>query len=163
MARMTVKLGEEYCLRLSALAAGSETIAKKALFEAADVVADKIRANIERLPEENFRYLHGDDMFNGVPPTQKQDLLDSFGITPMQVDAFGMLSVKIGFDGYGRFPTKTYPKGLPNQLLARSIESGSSWRKKHPFVRPAVTATKKEALAVMERVVDEETEKIMKG
>lgn len=163
MAKMTVNLGEDYCLKLSALAAGSEEIATRALFEAADVVADKVRANIEGLPEENFRYLTGDDIFDGVPPTQKKDLLDSFGVTPIQRDANGVLTVKIGFDGYGRFPTKTYPNGLPNQLLACSIESGSSWRRKHPFVRPAVTATRKEALEVMQKVIDEETEKIMKG
>lgn len=126
-------------------------------------MANKIRANLESLPEESFRYLYGDDMFDGVPSTQKQELLDSFGLTPIEMDYRGMWNVKIGFDGYGRHPTKTYPQGLPNQLLARSIESGSSWRKKHPFVRPAVAATKKEALAIMQKVVDEETEKIMKG
>lgn len=163
MARMTVNLGTEYCLRLSALAESSEKIVKRALFEASDIMADKIRANIEGLPEENFRYLTGDDMFDGVPPTQKKDLLDSFGVTPIQQDATGRWSVKIGFDGYGRFPTKTYPQGLPNQLLACSIESGSSWRKKRPFVRPAVNATKKAAEEAMQRVIDEETEKIMKG
>ena len=60
-------------------------------------------------------------------------------------------------------PTKQYPKGLPNQLLARAIESGSSVRQKKPFVRPAVTATKKQAIAEMEKIIDEEVEKSMGG
>lgn len=163
MARMTFKAGEEYELKLSRLAAGDEEIAKKALFAAGEIVADKVRENLEALPEENFRKLREGESFDGLPAEQKQDLVDSFGVTPIQRDEDGIWSVKIGFDGYGRSPTKAYPKGLPNQLLARAVESGSSVRQKHPFVRPAVNATKKAAVEVMQRVIDEETEKIMKG
>ena len=46
-------------------------------------------------------------------------------------------------------------------MIARSVESGSSVRDKHPFVRPAVNAAKAEALKACEKVIDEETKKIM--
>ena len=47
MARMTFNTGEEYALKLSRLAAGSEETAQKAIYAAADIVTDKIRENLE--------------------------------------------------------------------------------------------------------------------
>ena len=163
MARMTFKAGEEYAIKLSKLATEQEEIAKKAIYAAARIVADRIKANLNALPEEKFRYLRDGEKFVGVPERQKKDLIDSFGITPITTDNRGNWNAKIGFDGYGSTPTKKYPKGLPNQLLARAIESGSSVRQKKPFVRLAVNATKKKALAKMEEIIDKETEKIMGG
>ena len=163
MARMTFKAGDEYALKLSRLATNSENIAKKAIYGAAKIVADKIKSNLEALPEDRFRFLRYGDKFAGVPKRQKKDLVDSFGITPITTDNKGNWNTKIGFDGYGSIPTKKYPNGLPNQLLARAIESGSSVRQKKPFVRPAVNATKKQAIAEMERIIDEEIKKTMGG
>lgn len=142
MARMTFKAGEEYALKLSALASGSEQAAKKAVYQAAGIVADKIRANLEA-------NLAGSDQSTGA-------LADSLGITPVTMDRDGVWNAKIGFDGYDA-------KGVPNQLKARVMESGTSKIRKRPFVRPAVNATKKAAVEAMQRVIDEETEKIMKG
>lgn len=162
MARYAFKAGNEWALKLSRLATNQKQVAGKAIYAGAKVVADKIKSNIEALPEESFRYLHGDDKFSGVPKEQKKDLAESFGVASIDVDKNGDYNTKLGFDGYGSQPSKKYPQGLPNQLLARAIESGSSVREKQPFVRTAVTATKKTAQAEMARVIDEEIEKIMK-
>lgn len=159
MARISFKAGDEYALKLSKLATNSDDIAKKAIFEAANIVADKIKANLNSLPDEKFRYLKNGETFNGVPKVQKKDLIDSFGITPIKKDTDGW-NAKIGFDGYGSVPTKAYPQGLPNQLLARAIESGSSVRQKKPFIRPAVNATKKKALDKMRDIIDDEVKKL---
>lgn len=160
MARITFKDSTEYAVKLSRLATNAEPIAKKAIYAGAEIVASKIRRNLDALPVEKFRFLRGDDKFVGVTKTQKQDLLDSFGITPIEKDKWGNWNAKIGFDGYGSKPTNSYPNGIPNQLLARSIESGSSVRQKKPFVRPATYAAKKAAMAKMEAVVDEEIAKL---
>lgn len=135
MARMTFKAGDEYALMLSRLEAGSDEIAKKAIYQGAKIVADKIKANI---------------------PKDTGDLAESFGITKIDVDSDGDWNAKLGFDGYDR-------DGVPNQLKARAIESGTSRQPKRPFVRPAVNATKKQAQDEMARVIEEETKKIMGG
>lgn len=142
MARITFKAGDEYALKLSALAAGSEETAKRAVYEGAGVVADKIRANLSA-------NLAGSSQSTG-------SLEASLGITPVTMDRDGFWNAKIGFDGYDE-------KGVPNQLKARVMESGSSRLKKRPFVRPAVNAVKAAAVEAMQRVIDEDTEKIMKG
>lgn len=162
MARMAFKVGDDYALKLSRLATNSDKVAKKAIYAGAKIVADKIRSNINTLPEDKFRKLQAEEKFTGVPKNQKKDLLDSFGITPIDRNRDGDWNAKIGFDGYGSMPTGKYPKGVPNQLIARAIESGSSVRQKTPFVRKAVNATKKAATAEMAIVVDREIEKIMK-
>lgn len=162
MARITFKAGEDWALRLSGLATRSEDVAKKALYEGAKIVADKMRGNLSAMPTEKYRYLQSGEQFSGLSQSQKDDLLSGFGITPIRYEG-GVWNVKIGFDGYGSYPTQKYPNGVPNQLLARAVESGSSVRRKHPFVRPAVNATRKQAVDAMQRAIDEECEKIMKG
>ena len=161
MARMEIRGFDELELRLSKLA--DPEIAKDVVMSGAQPVADEIRKSIEALPEDKFRYLKKNEVFTGLPRQQKQDLLDSLGITPPDIDFDGNTNTKIGFDGYGKIPTKKYPKGVPNQLLARAVESGSSVRKKTPFIRKAVNKSKKLAEAEMQKKLDEKIEIIMKG
>lgn len=159
MARVSFKNDSAYYLRLQKLehTAAGEELLEEAVAAGAGVVADEIRNRLAKLPEDEFRLLDVDsgEMFVGLPEGQKRDLLDSFGLAPISRDRNGFVNSKAGFDGYGSFPTRAYPDGVPNQLLARAVESGSSVRAKTPFVRPAVNATRKEAVAAMEKVIDD--------
>ena len=165
MAKMTYKAGDEWALKLSQLGERAGAVAKKAIYPAAGLLADRIKANIQALPEEGFHFLQDGETFAGVPQTHKKALLDGLGISPIDMDRDMDWSAKVGFDGYASDTTKSdkYPNGLPLPMLARSIERGSSVRKATPFVKPAVKAAKKEAIEAMQQVIDEETEKIMKG
>ena len=93
----------------------------------------------------------------------REGLADSLGIASMQDDGTGYLNVKIGFDGYNGIKTQRWPNGQPNQMVARSVESGTTWMKKNPFVRKAVTASRKRALEYMKDSVDRSIEEIMEG
>ena len=55
-----------------------------------------------------------------------------------------------------------YPKGQPNALVARSLESGSSIGTKHPFVRPTASKARKTITQKMANKVKKEIEKAMK-
>ena len=162
MARVSFKGSQEYALRLRELehTAAQGKVLEEAVKAGAKPVADEIRRRLDALPSDDFRKLEPGEKFTGLPVVNHLDLLDSFGLTPVDRDRNGFVHVKAGFDGYGSKPTKAYPKGIPNQLLARAVESGSSVREKTPFVRPAVNATRKEAEAEMDRVVRQELEKI---
>ena len=164
MAKITFKNDSAYAAQLKKLEQfyASDAPLEKAVAAGAAVVADKIRSNLEALPEADFRRLQDGVAFHGVPKGQKKDLIDSFGLTPIGRDKNDFVHTKAGFDGYGSYPTNTYPQGIPNQLLARAVESGSSVREKTPFVEPAVKATRKEAVDVMGKIVDEQTESIFR-
>ena len=139
MARFyAAKAAEEYAMKLSRLAyADQREIAGRAIYEAADIVADEVRTRL-----------------NGViKGPSSGDLVASLGIAKLQTTADGY-NVKIGFSGYDS-------KGVPNVLKARVLESGSSKQKKRPFMRPAVAATQKAAVQKMGDVIDEEIARIM--
>ena len=164
MAKFTVMGLEEYTEQLQKLGTAAPAISKMALYEGAGIVIEAIKTNIKALPVEGNRYLRGSDKYNVITETNKNDLLNSVGITKMEKDDSGNWNVKIGFNDYGSPTTitKKYKKGLPNALLARSIISGTSVRAKRPFVRTAVNSVKGKANAAMSKVVEEEQKKIMK-
>ena len=139
MARLRFTGLKDYEMQLSRLKRGADEIAGKAIYAGSEIIADAIKQSIQGLPSRTG--------------ATKQGLLDGFGIAPLQNDS-GYLNVKTGFDGYNA-------KGVPNALMARVYESGTSKVPKHPFVRPAINASRKRAEAKMAEVLDEEIKKIM--
>lgn len=165
MAKITFKKSSEYFAKLQALereAEGREFL-KKAVRKGAEPVADAIRQRLEQLPQQDFQRLPAGEMFVGISNSQKEDLLNGFGLAPILVSRSGFIHTKAGFEGYGSFPTPTYPEGVPNQLLAASVESGSTVRKKTPFLAPAVKESRKEAIAAMEAEIDQSMKDIFEG
>lgn len=162
MAKITFPGLNDYELMISRLSKGVDDIAGKAIYAGAGIVADAIKENIKDLPIVRGYGTEKDPLPGGVTAPQKAGLIDGMGISPMQNDA-GYLNVKIGFDGYNATKTEKYPQGQPNQLVARGVESGTSWKQKKPFIRPAINASKSRAEAEMARILDQEIEKITKG
>jgi hypothetical protein len=68
-------------------------------------------------------------------------------------------SVKLGFDGYNDVVTDKYPSGQPNQLIARAIESGTSWLQPCHFMSKAQNANKAAVEAKMAETCDAEIAK----
>ena len=163
MAKISFKGLEDYELRLSKLANRKETerIAGRAIYEGAAIMADEIKAGIKSLPVVTGYGTEQNPLPGGVTATQKKGLIDGLGIAPMQDDK-GFLNVKIGFDGYNRTKTEKYPQGQPNQLVARGVESGTSWKQPYPFVKPAISRARKQVEKRMAEIIDEEIEKLMK-
>lgn len=161
MAKMTIKGTDELALQLSRLGNMSTEIAKDVVMAGAQPVADEIRKGLESLPIDELKQLKAGETFNVAPYGEIRDLLDSLGIAPPDIDKAGNVNTKIGFDGYGSYPSKKYPHGLPNPLLARAIESGSSVRKKIPFVRSAVNRSKRKAIEEMQKKCDEKIKMIL--
>lgn len=161
MAKISFSGQEEFGEKLRQLEAAfmSDEPLERAVAKGAKPVADEIRSRLGGVPAQKFRRLYGDEQFNSLSESEKADLLASFGLTPVKNDR-GFIHTKAGFDGYGSHPTKSYPQGVPNQLVARATESGSSVRQKHPFVRPAVNSTKNDAIREMEKSIDEDLKKI---
>lgn len=167
MANMKVNGLEEYAERLAILFKDTEGVAKKAVYSGAEIVADSIKDGLKALTIQEGEnglppYVGNGEMLIGISRKQKQDLIDAFGLAPIENDD-GYIQTKAGVDGYGSIRTKKYPKGLPNALLMRSIESGSSFRKKNPIFRRAVNQSREKAVKKMGETIDEEIKKIMEG
>ena len=92
---------------------------------------------------------------------QRAGLHNGLGIASLREDG-EYLNVKIGWDGYNDIKTKRWPKGQPNQVIARSVDRGTSFMQANPFVKRAVARTRKVSQEKMQEVIDREIEKIMK-
>lgn len=159
MAKMTIGKGvDEYIASLDSFKNRVPEIAGKALYQGAKVVADQIRANIEALPTEE-RKGAGRGRRNPTPE-EKQGLLDGLGIARKRIEN-GNINVSIGMDGYNSDVTEKWPKGHPNAMIARSIESGTSFTIRHPFISSAVRSSKAAAEEAMRSEVDKQVEEIM--
>ena len=123
---------EEYAKQLSDLGAAAEGICKYAIYDAAGMVADAIKANT---------------------PEDTGDLKNSLVLRPMQ-NRDGFIFTKVVFDGYDS-------KGVPNAVKANVLESGSSTRQKHPFIRPAVNRVKQAAQFSIETALNKKIEEHM--
>lgn len=127
-----LKTSDQISLQLRKLDGKTDEICKRAVYVGAGVMADQIRANLKK----NL----------AASKETTGDLLDSLGITPPKLDREGNWNAKVGFDGYDK-------KGVPNQLKARAMESGTSKQKKKPFVRPAISQAREKAKKAMEESV----------
>lgn len=151
MAKMVVKGISEYQNALRKLIETSEGSVKKAVYEGAKVIADACAEGIRGLPTDEG-WGTKDRPLRGLRPTEKQGLEESFGLSKIHNED-GFINTKAGFSGYNDFPTKKYPNGQPNVLIARVIESGTSFREKHPFIRPAVGRSKNKAIYYMDEQI----------
>lgn len=140
MAKWTMHGLDEYSAYLQRIGKNTREILGAGIYAMADVVANEIRKGIQSLPEKS-----------GVT---KKGLEEGFGISPMQ-DENGYFNVKLGFDGYNK-------NGVPNVLMARIFESGTSTVQKHPFIRPAVNRSQKEALVKGQESIEEKIKQVEK-
>lgn len=161
MASIAVKGLDEYALKIDRMGKASEEIIKRAVYKGAEPVADAIKAGLRSLPVDDS-YGSAEHPVNGVSRKQKSDLIESLGTAPIQEFKKGYISTKIGWDGYGSIKTKKYPKGVPNQMLMRSVESGTSFRKKNPVVRKTINKVKKESVNAMGQEIDRACSEIIK-
>lgn len=126
---------EDYRAVINKLQLGAAGICKYAVYDGAAIVADAIRAATPDYPGDT------------------NDLKDVLTLTKMEEEN-GFIYTKIAFPGYDS-------RGVPNPVKARVLESGSSTRKKRPFIRPAVNRSKKAALFAMEAAINKKLTETM--
>lgn len=153
---MEIRALDEYIEALSRLEKDKvQEIISASIYEGAGMVADEIKKEMKNLPVAS-------NMHYGVTKDEKEDMIDGFGISPMQ-KLNDDHNVKIGFSGYSqRRSSKKYSKGIPIPLIARSIISGTSFRVKNDFVRRAVNRIRKKSIEKMDNVINEKIKEEMK-
>ena len=121
---------DDYIKKLTSMGARVEGVCKRAVYPAAGMVIDAIKANT---------------------PVDTGGLRNSMALEQF-VNESGYIYTQVVFDGYDE-------NGHPNPVKARVLESGSSTRQKHPFIRPAVNRVKLAAetmiAAEFEKICDE--------
>lgn len=129
----------------------SDMVSFMAVYKAAGLVTDGIRDAITKLPSRNGGY---GQYWIGVTDVERDGLLDGLGIAKHRRGG-DTVYTHIGFDGYNAHETNAYPKGHPNSMIARSVESGTSWLHKTPFIAPTVRRLRNDAYKTMQSVLDD--------
>lgn len=139
-----------------------EKVQKQAVYAGMSVIRDEVVRQIEALPVQNG-YIKSDKLPRDVITQREKDqLIKHIGIAQMDLKN-GNVTSRISFDGYTDIVTAKYSKGLPAILVARSINSGSSVRTKHPFIRTARSASKSQAIEAATKAARDALQKVMEG
>lgn len=123
---------EKYTKQLAALGAEAEGVCKYAIYDAAGIVIDAIKASA---------------------PVDTGALRDSVKLSHMSNDA-GYIYTRVSFEGTDR-------RGTANALKARTLERGRSNMRARPFVRPAVNRVRARAEASIAAALDKKIAEIM--
>lgn len=167
MARLKITGLEGYQAKLAALGKGAGAVAKAAVWAGAAVAADAMRSELEKVPTSD----HNGKPWWGTPGhpargpsrAQKQGLLDSLGITPVSEDRKGVVNAKVGFYGYNGIRSKQWPDGERHLLVARAVNSGTSFMEKNAFSKAAYSKSRQKAKQEMQRAAENAIKKITKG
>lgn len=145
----------EYLQTLNRLGKEIEGISKQAIYEGAKIIADEIKNNIEALPTDE-EWGTPKKMKAGPTKAEKENIARGLGIAHMQ-DNKGTINTKIGYDDAGYDENNK-----PIQMIARSVNSGTSFMKKNPFFEKGVRNSRNKAKQKMIEVAEKELEKIAK-
>ena len=143
MAKVEIKLPEEFLLRLSRLGDKTDEIIPKVLEAGGEVVEQKVRANLSvvigRDTKEESRSIG--------------ELLSALGVTPAKIDRDGNYNVKVGF-------SEPRPDGRSNAMIANVLEYGKSGQPAKPFLKPARSAARAPCIEAMKAAFEREVEKL---
>lgn len=142
MAKVNIKLPDEFLKKLSSLGERTDEVAKKALTEGGEIILARTRANLLGVIGKNIK---GESRSTG-------QLISSLGLTPVLVDRNGNYNIKIGFDEYR-------DDGSSNAAIANIIEYGKHGQPAKPFLTPAKRQAGNQALERMKQVIEEEMKK----
>ena len=142
MARMEIRMPQEYLDKLKSLGEHEDRIAGASLSAGADVVCRHVRNHLAAA------------IGQGKPPHRSTgQLLSALGVSPVRVNRDGGHDIKIGFAEPRRDSTS-------NAMAANILEYGKSNQPARPFLAPAKKASRKEAISAMQRALEEEIGKL---
>jgi len=120
----------------------AQEVASCALFDGAGIVANALNAGIKKIRTEPFKYAP-EGQTRLPSPQEKAALERKVGIARFRKDGEGVDTlIGISYDsGY----TQISGKQKAVSVIARSINSGTSFMKKQPVFRQAVNSAKAEA------------------
>ena len=154
MAKVEVKMPEDFLLKLSKLGEKTDEIVESCLEVGSEVVLSKVRSNLSSVIGGGTKY----------PSESTGELEASLGVTPIKVDNKGVHNVKIGFNEprrrqYAAKGKRSYYT-ITNAMIANVIEHGKHGQPPKPFLKPARTSSRKPAIEAMKQKLDEEIGKL---
>lgn len=143
MARLDLKLPDEFAEKLSRLGSNFDSVAESMLEAGGEVVLQKAQGNLSGAVGSGTKY----------PSKATGELAGALGLSPVKIGEGGNHDIKVGF-------AEPHSGGVSNAMLANLIEYGKHGQPAKPFMKPAKTASRKECIAAMEAELDKEVSQL---
>ena len=142
MAKVDIKMPDEFLQKLSRLGSDFDEVAESVLEAGGEVVLSRVKGNLAGVVGQGTKY---DSRSTG-------ELKASLGLSPAKLNRDGNHDVKIGF-------VEPRKDGGSNAKLANILEYGRHGQPAKPFLNPAKTQSKSAAISAMQQKFEEEVER----
>ena len=143
MAKVDIKMPEEFLMKLSRLGSKTDEIAAKALAAGGEVALAKVKSNLQSVIGSGTKYAS----------RAAGELASALGISPAKLDKDENHNIKVGFSE----PRKD---GESNAKIANIIEYGKSGQPAKPFLKPARSSVRKSCVEAMKAKLEQELDEI---
>ncbi len=143
MAKASIKMPEDFLLKVSQLGSKTDEIIPKVLEAGGKVVLNQAKSNLKSVIGKNTK----------VDSKSTGELLSSMGITPTKQDRNGDYNVKVGFHSKRE-------DGINNGLVAGVLEYGKQGQPPRPFMKLAQKKSKKASIEAMKNKFEEEVRNV---
>ena len=143
MAKVDIKMPDEFLLKVSKLGSDFDPVAEKVLKAGGEVVFKRTKSNLSAVIGKGTKH----------ESRSTGELEKALGVTSVRLDRNGNHNIKIGF-------SESRPDGESNAKLANILEYGKHGQPAKPFLKPAKSASKSECISTMKSTFEEEVKKI---
>ena len=142
MAKVDIKMPEEFLQKLSRLGSDFDEVAESVLEAGGEVVLARVKGNLAGVVGQGTKY---DSRSTG-------ELEAALGLSPAKLNRDGNHDIKVGF-------VEPRKDGGSNAKLANILEYGRHGQPAKPFLKPAKTQSKSAAISAMQQKFEEEVDK----
>ncbi|HAK0935241.1 TPA: HK97 gp10 family phage protein [Listeria innocua] len=143
MAKVDIKMPDEFLLKVSKLGSDFDPVAEKVLKAGGEVVFKRTKSNLSAVIGKGTKH----------ESRSTGELKKALGVTSVRLDRNGNHNIKIGF-------SEPRSDGESNAKLANILEYGKHGQPAKPFLKPAKSASKSECISTMKSTFEEEVKKI---
>lgn len=139
MAKITIKMPDDFLLKVSQLAEKSDEIIPRVLEAGGEVVLEKVKSNLSAVIGNETK----------LKSRSTGELKAALGVSPVKKDSAGNYNLKIGF-------SEPRSGGESNAKIANILEYGKSGQLPKPFLKPAKAKSRKACIEAMKNKLESE-------
>lgn len=143
MAKGTMKMPEEFLLKISRLGEKTDEILPRVLEAGGEVVEAKVKSNLQAVIGKGTK----------EESRSTGELVSALGVSSAKQDRNGNFNVKVGF-------SEPRSDGKSNAMIASVLEYGKSGQPPKPFLKPARTQSRKACIEAMKTKLESEVDGI---
>ena len=151
---------DELVQKLQRAGEAAHGVAAASLYEGAGVVADAVSSAVQGIAVKRFKYPAPPGKQRMPSPEEKAILENArSGVAKFRDDG-GSVNTSVGFQSSGYADLNG--KSVPVPVIANAINSGTSFMKKQPFFRRAVSQSEGSALGKIDSGIQQRVDALLK-